>query len=376
VSSENTTKVRYSQLGILDQPGDLLVSGCEWYISPLGRSYFVNHNTQTTSWKKPIPEHPLWRLTPERIIEGHSLPVWSLAYVGTSCNVMSASEDGSIRQWKRNGMSMGQPWRSDGAVVISMAVSPDGTMVVSGGLYGRIRLWNLKEGKTVGDPWDGHHSTVRFLDWSPNGQEIASGSEDSTIRRWSPDTGRQIAPPIEAGHIWVYTVKYSPQGDKFASSGTDDVICVWSKDGELLVKIKGYSNHWVTSLCWTKDGTCIFSGSGDQTIRKWRAIDGEELVVFRGHTRPIRSICLSLDGHYLVSASEDASVRIWDLKTNQLVGEPLLHDDEVWVLAMSPDGKHVASAALDKRIYLWDFEAGLKQGNNQVCLYTCLTVNI
>jgi WD40 repeat protein len=115
--------------------------------------------------------------------------------VGTGCNIMSASEDGSIRQWTRNGDPVGEPWRSDGGGVGSMAVSLDQTMVVSGRADGTLRLWNVKEGGAVGDPWEGHSASVRCLDWSPNAREIASGSEDGTIRRWNPNTGRQIAPP-------------------------------------------------------------------------------------------------------------------------------------------------------------------------------------
>ncbi|KAG2740110.1 hypothetical protein P692DRAFT_20702559, partial [Suillus brevipes Sb2] len=65
---------------------------CEWHISPFGRSYFVNHNTRTTSWNKPKPERPAGSLKPECIIESHSDFIWSLAYLKASCNVMSASE--------------------------------------------------------------------------------------------------------------------------------------------------------------------------------------------------------------------------------------------------------------------------------------------
>jgi WD40 repeat protein len=188
--------------------------------------------------------------------------------VGTGCNIMSASEDGSIRQWIRDGESVGEPWSSGGGRVASMAVYPDQTMVVSGSADGRLRLWNVEEGSVVGDPWEGHSAQVTCLDWSANAREIASGSQDSTIRRWNPNTGRQIAPPIEIGHGWVYAVKYSPRGDKFASCGYDDVIRVWSKDGKLLIEIEGHDSA-VNSLCWSKDGAYIFSGSRDMTIRKW-----------------------------------------------------------------------------------------------------------
>jgi WD40 repeat protein len=216
---------------------------------------------------------------PECIIEGHSACIWSLAYVGTGCNIMSASEDGSIRQWIRDEEPVGEPWRSDGGGVGSMAVCPDETMVVSGSADGRLRLWNVKEGSVVGDPWEGHSAPVRCLDWCPNAREVASGSEDGTIRRWNPNTGRQIAPPIEAGRGWVNAVKYSPRGDKSASGGDDSIIRVWSKDGKLLIEIKGH-DYSINSLCWSKDGAYIFSGSRDMTVRKWQSIDAESSLFF------------------------------------------------------------------------------------------------
>ncbi|KAG2341988.1 WD40 repeat-like protein [Suillus weaverae] len=342
----------------LDRPGDLVVAECEWHISPLGRSYFVNHNTRTTSWKKPAPERPAGSLMPECVIEGHSRCIWSLAYLGASCNVVSASDDGSIRQWKRGGELVGKPLESNGGGIGSMAVSLDETMVVCGSVDGRLRLWNIKKGSMIGDPWEGHDAAVKCLDWSPNALEIASGSQDGTIRRWNPDTGRQIAPPIKTSHIWVHAVKYSPQSDKFASGGAG-AICIRSKDSKLLIEIKGHEDT-VMSLCWSKDGAHIFSGSLDSTIRKWRAIDGQELVVFRGHTLLITSLCLTPNGSHIVSASSDCSIRIWDLKTNQLVGDPLLHDDHVRAVVMSPDGKYIASAGPDKKIYVWSLEAALK----------------
>jgi len=216
---------------------------------------------------------------------------------------MSASEDGSIRQWTRDGKSAGIPWHSNGVPVGPIAVSPDGTMVVSGSVDGRIRLWSIKESHVVGDPLEDHKDDVMCLDWSPNGLEIASGSRDGTVRRWNTDTGRQIGPTIETGGR-VNVIKYSLQSDKFASGGEDGMIRVWSKDGKLLIKIKEHDS-WVNSLCWSKDGAHIFSASSDRTIRKWQLIDGKEVFVLRGHTHPVASICVSLDGRHLVSASED-----------------------------------------------------------------------
>jgi WD40 repeat protein len=293
--------------------------------------------------------------------------------MGTNCNIMSASDDGSIRQWRRDGEPVEEPWRSNRAGVGSMAVCPDETMVVSGSADGRLRLWNVKEGSMVGNPWGRHSAPVTCLDWSPDIREIASGSEDGTVRRWNPDTGLQIAPPIKTGHGRVHAVKYSPRGDKFASGGDRDVICVWSKDGELLIEIEGH-DHSVMSLCWSNDGAHIFSASRDMTIRQWQSIDGQELVVFRGHNNPVNSICLTRDERHLVSASSDYSVCIWDLETNEQVGDPLWHDDELLALAISSDETYIASAGKDSKVYVWSMEAALQQRGNKllVRVYTAV----
>ncbi|KAG2745129.1 WD40 repeat-like protein, partial [Suillus brevipes Sb2] len=142
---------------------------------------------------------------------GHSDCIWSLAYLRASCNVMSASDDGSIHQWKIDGEPVGKSWNGGGGGVGSIAVHLDDTTIVSGSADGRLRLWNIKEGSMIDNPWEGHdvNAPVRCLDWSPDALEIASGSQDGTIRRWNPDTGRQIAPPIKASDGWVYAVKYS-----------------------------------------------------------------------------------------------------------------------------------------------------------------------
>ncbi|KIK42306.1 hypothetical protein CY34DRAFT_805050 [Suillus luteus UH-Slu-Lm8-n1] len=345
----------------LDYHGEL-IPGCEWQMSPLGRSYFVNHNTRTTSWKKPKPERPAGSLMPECIIKCGS--TWyndSLACLGTSGDILSVSDD-AICQWTRAGKPLGKPFGIEGGLEHIMAVSPDGLMVAGACGDGRVRLWDIKEGSLVGQPWEGNHDGAMCLDWSPNGAEVAGGSQDGTIRRWNTSTGRQIAPLIKKSDEWIWTIKYSPQGDKFASGGDDETIRVWSKDGKLLIEIKGHE-YWVRSLCWSKEGEYIFSASFDQTIRKWQSNDGKELVVIRGHTNAVTSICLTPDESHLVSASDDYSVCIWDLETNQQVGDPLWHDDRVDVVAMSSDGQYIACAipGLDAKIYVWSLEAALKR---------------
>jgi WD40 repeat protein len=75
--------------------------------------------------------------------------------------------------------------------VRSVAFSPDGRHVVSGGDDETIRVWDAETGEEVVGPLKGHSDGVRFVAFSPDGRRIVSGSDDKTIRVWDAETGRR-----------------------------------------------------------------------------------------------------------------------------------------------------------------------------------------
>ena len=68
----------------------------------------------------------------------------------------------------------------------SVAFSPDGARIVSGGKDGTVRLWTL-DGKPAAEPFKGHAGGVYSVAFSPDGARIVSGGYDGTVRLWTLD---------------------------------------------------------------------------------------------------------------------------------------------------------------------------------------------
>ena len=66
--------------------------------------------------------------------------------------------------------------------VRSVAFSPDGKTLASGGTDNTVRLWDVATGTEFGGPLNGHLQSVESVAFSRDGRLLVSGSNDSTVR--------------------------------------------------------------------------------------------------------------------------------------------------------------------------------------------------
>ncbi|MDE0427260.1 MAG: cohesin domain-containing protein [Candidatus Poribacteria bacterium] len=156
--------------------------------------------------------------------------------------------------------------------VFSVAFSPDGKMLASGGDR-TIKLWNAVTGSLI-RRLIGHKYQVYSVAFSPDGKILASGSQDDTIKLWDIATGKPINTLREYSSL--YSVAFSPDGKILASgrgSRSGDgigIIRLWDVvTGELIHTLTEHTD-WVSSVAFSPDGKMLASGSGDETIRLWR----------------------------------------------------------------------------------------------------------
>jgi len=288
----------------------------------------------------------------ERVIDGHTGPVTAVAVSPDGTRIVSGSEDRTVRVWNLADGGLERTLEGHTDSVVAVAISPDGTRVVSGGEDRTVRVWNLADGR-LERTLEGHTYSVTAVAISPDGTRVVSGGRDGTVRVWNLADGR-LERTLEGYVVW--SVAVSPDGTRIVS-GSWRTVQVWNfADGRLERTLEGHSLA-VTTVAASPDGKRVVSGSSDRTVRVWNLADGRLERTLEGHTGLVVAVAVSPDGTRVFSGGADGTVRVWNLADGRLERTLEGHPGLVWSVAVSPDGTRVVSGGADGTVRVWNLTA-------------------
>jgi WD40 repeat protein len=251
-----------------------------------------------------------------------------------------------------------------GTPILSIAVSPDGTFIVSGADDRKVRLWHAESGQLMGAPFTGHESTVASVAVSPDSLRIASGSFDDTLRIWDAKTGAPVGATRKAGAKGVLSVAFSPDGSRLVSGGGNGKVQLWLVTGGPPIWEALEHTRDIRGAAFSADGSRIATCSDDGTIRLWDANTGRQVRrALVGHKGPVWSVAFNRDASLVLSGGDDTTLRLWDVRSGQQVKELRGHTGGVFSIAISRDGTRIVSGSNDRTLRLWDARTGEPLGD-------------
>jgi WD40 repeat protein len=304
------------------------------------------------------PPVKLWDLqsNPINVFSGHKGEVNSVAISPDGQTIVSGGKDQTVRLWNLQGQSR---ILNHGGIVNSVAISPDGQTIVSGSDDKTVRLWDI-QGKPISQPL-AHEAEVKEVAISPDGQKIISVSEevssDSTVHVWDIQ-GNPIRKPFKLEGSVSSIAFYDNQTLVIGNKGDAGEIQLLDLLGNTIGKPfqeRGNTRiGYVGSIAVSPDGKTIIAGTDNYEVQLWNQQGKLIGQPFANSAAPF-SVAFSSDGQYIVTGHGDNTVRLWDNQGNQM-GEPLqIHEDNgaVESVAISRDGQYIVSGSDDGTVQLW-----------------------
>jgi WD40 repeat protein/serine/threonine protein kinase len=266
-------------------------------------------------------------------------------------------------------------------VLLSVAWSPDGRLVATGGMDGGICLWD-RETATLRTSLTGHRMPVTSLALSPDGMRLVSTGCDQgrppELKVWDVVAGREVADfasSLASADLRQFCaasihdtrsmriMALSRDGRLVAANDEDESkrsLRVFDlNSGRLVRSLCNDAMQWrtVTALEFSPDGRTVaigFHGDVSSTGAGVSLLDlatGREAAILEHPpTTIVRALAFSMDGKILFTKVSKGTLTRWNLATRQ---PKVLFDSSErvvygGVLAVSPDGATVVCASSDK----------------------------
>ncbi|KAJ1545489.1 guanine nucleotide-binding protein subunit beta 1, partial [Cladochytrium tenue] len=199
---------------------------------------------------------------PVRALAGHTGYLSCCRFLSDR-QILTASGDMTCMLWDVETGTRALEFTDHTGDVMSLSVSPDKNVFVSGACDATAKVWDIRTARCV-QTFTGHDSDINAI----HGYAFGTGSDDATCR--------------------LFDLRADTELNRYAD---DNITC------------------GITSVTFSVSGRLLFAGYDDFNCNAWDTLKGERVGVLAAHENRVSCLGVSSDGAALCTGSWDSSLK-------------------------------------------------------------------
>ncbi|HAA54304.1 MAG TPA: hypothetical protein DCE42_06090, partial [Myxococcales bacterium] len=251
-------------------------------------------------------------------------------------------------------------WRAGQGGILSMAVSPDGKLMVSGGEDESLQLWEVASGYQLHtlSQRAGRPNVIR---WSPNGRFICVSCGDNTLKIWELFSANPVR-VLEHDHP-IFDFVWSKDGETIMSIDQSHMVNIWELEAnqwqyKLTDHPSGKAMAPILAMGLDTHEDILYSASANALVYVWDTAQKKLFHTFEENFSAISPINFAPNHDFIAFSTMDNELILWDFKLKKGFHMPNGHYGQLNALQFSPDSRYLVSSGEDKTLKLWKMPQG------------------
>jgi WD40 repeat protein len=247
-------------------------------------------------------------------IQVPNMECYCLAFMRDGKSIVSGWSDGKVRAFlPQSGKLLYAINDAHKNGVTALAISSDCGRIVTGGMEGEVRVWNLgQQTQTMDAALKEHRGRIWCIRITADDKQAVSASADGSCIIWDLFTKTRKLCLFES--TMFKNLAYAPDESQLLTTGSDRKVAYWDTfDGQAIRVLEASDEGELTTLCMAQSGSHYVTGGEERLLKLWDYDKGVAEYLGVGHSGSITCAAISPDQSFIVSTGAEGAILIWTM---------------------------------------------------------------